>query len=276
MPELTGRRGNEHGYLELNVRDGFVGDSKDILGMRVAVVSRAEAVHQVATWALEKQGRYVCVANVHMCMESFDDASFRSVVNSADLTVPDGLPLVWAQRMLGASSACQVRGADLTLDICAMAEERQIAVAIFGSTYEVLGAFSNALLDRFPRLQINYAVAPPFRSITAEEDQAYMDGINSSGARILLVGLGCPKQEVWMAAHRDRLTAVMLGVGAAFDFIAGSKRAAPRWMQKIGLEWLFRLSAEPRRLWKRYLQQNPRFVWHFFRQLVGRQAPTNR
>ena len=233
---------------------------QDILGMHVAVVSLVSAVDLVHAWTSSSVGRYVCVANVHMCMETYDDMGFREVVNSADLTVPDGLPLVWAQRLLGNQEATQVRGEDLTMAICAMAEVNQVPVGFFGGTDESLGKLRAVLLERFPRLQIRYAVAPPFRPITGEEDSRYAHEINASGARILFVGLGCPKQERWMAAQRERLSVVMLGVGAAFDFIAGSKTAAPRWMRQIGLEWLYRLGTEPKRLWRRYLKHNPRYV----------------
>ncbi len=243
---------------------------ESILGMNVAVLTRSRTVEKVAHWIDEGSARYVCVSNVHMCMESRDDAAFRHVVNGADLTVPDGLPLVWAQRLLGHPGASQVRGADLALDLCAYAERKRIPLGLFGGSEPVIARLRHVLLTRFPKLKIVYCESPPFRPITPDEDRQHVEHIRKSGAKILFVGLGCPKQEQWMAAHKDRLDVVMLGIGAAFDFITGEKKAAPEWMRRIGLEWLFRLGSEPRRLWKRYLKHNPRFVWYFGTHILAR------
>lgn len=242
-----------------------------ILGMGVAVTSIAAATDQILAWAGQGESRSVCVANVHMCMEAFDAPAFRQLVNGADLTVADGRPLVWAQRWLGFVAAKQVRGADLTLAVCRAAEQAQLPVGLYGATPETLACLQQALRERFPALGIAYCYSPPFRPLTSEEDGEVVSAITASGARILLVGLGCPKQERWMAAHRGKLPCVMLGTGAAFDFLGGCKRDAPRWMQRLGLEWFFRLCCEPRRLWRRYLRHNPRFVWHFLRQLATKE-----
>lgn len=249
---------------------------ESILGMNVAVLTRSGAIARIAEWIGEARGRYVCVSNVHMCMESRDNAEFRAVVNEADLTVPDGLPLVWAQRLLGRAEATQVRGEDLTLDLCAYAENKHIPIGVFGGTPELISRLRAVFRQRFPTLQLAYVESPPFRPATAEEDRRHILEINKSGAKILFVGLGCPKQERWMAAHRDHLAVVLLGVGAALDFIAVNKKAAPRWMQRIGLEWLFRLACEPRRLWKRYFKHNPRFLWHLGTRLVAKQRTGTR
>lgn len=242
-----------------------------ILRMPVNVLRFPDAIERVLNWTHTPQSRYICVSNVHMCMEAFDSAEFAAIINHADLTVPDGLPLVWAQKLLGHPGAQQVRGTDLTLALCQAAAERGIPVGFFGATPELLQQLKKAFLVRFPQLAIVYAVAPPFRAITEEEDRQFVRDINASGARLLFVGLGCPKQEKWMAEHRGALTCTMLGVGAAFDFIAGNKKPAPLWMQRCGLEWLFRLLSEPKRLWKRYLKHNPRFVW-----FIGWQVLKNR
>lgn len=215
-------------------------------------------------------GRYICVSNVHMCMEVFDDPHYRKVVNGSDMTVPDGLPISKAQRLLGYRDAEQVRGEDLTLSLCDMAAKEGIAVGFFGSTPELLKQLGDVLARKFIGLNIVYSESPPFRTISDEEDRQYIEGINTSGAMLLFVGLGCPKQELWMASHRDHLHCTMLGVGAAFDFIAGNKKQAPRWLQRIGLEWLFRLISEPGRLWKRYFKHNPRFIYYFAGQLLGK------
>jgi N-acetylglucosaminyldiphosphoundecaprenol N-acetyl-beta-D-mannosaminyltransferase len=162
-----------------------------------------------------------------------------------------------------------VRGSDLLLNLCGEAQERNIPIGLYGGTQDSLDDFLRFLKGEFPCLRIPFCGAPPFRELTQEEETTYLNEINASGARILFVGIGCPKQEIWMAKHKDKLSCVMTGVGAAFDFFSGRKKQAPRWMQKMGLEWVFRLASEPRRLWKRYLKHNPRFVWYFLRQWLS-------
>jgi N-acetylglucosaminyldiphosphoundecaprenol N-acetyl-beta-D-mannosaminyltransferase len=241
-----------------------------VIKMDVNVTSIELAVKSIGSWLVDDKGRYVCVSNVHMCMEVFDNPGFAAVVNGSDLTVADGKPIAMAQRALGYKKAQQVRGEDFTLELCKEAEEQGFSVGFFGATDELLAQLKVVLYQRFPKLHIAYVFAPPFRQITDEEDAKYIEAINSSGISVLFVGLGCPKQEVWMAKHNDDLNCVMLGVGAAFDFIAGNKTHTPNWMQSSGLEWLFRLFSEPKRLWKRYLKQNPRFVYYFTLQLLGK------
>lgn len=243
---------------------------KLILGMRVDITSTLKAVAQISRWVDQKKGRYVCVSNVHMCMESFDDDLFQAVVNNADLVVPDGRPLVWGQKLLSVNNAQQARGMDLMLSLCEHAEISGISIGLYGGMSELLDKLKDILTKRFPELQIACVIAPPFRKVSEDENDKYIDLINRTEVGILFVGLGCPKQEKWMAKNRKKVNCVMLGVGAAFDFIAGEKRHAPIWMQSIGLEWLFRLLSEPRRLWKRYLKHNPRFVFYFLCQLLGK------
>ena len=240
-----------------------------ILSMRVDVTSIANVLKLTDNWMNSAEGYYVCVSNVHMCMECFDDGSFLDVVNNADLVVPDGKPLVWAQKMLGVTRPQQVRGMDLMLALCAHAENSCLPVGFYGGTPAVLRMLENSLKQRYPELEIGLTISPPFRPLSPQEDAEYLAKINDSGVRILFVGLGCPKQERWMAENRAKLNCVMLGVGAAFDFIAGQKRHAPRWMQAAGLEWAFRFLCEPGRLWKRYLKHNPRFIWYFSKQLLA-------
>lgn len=247
----------------------------NILGMNVDVVSVDDAVAQITKWAKHSESRYVCVANVHMCMEAFDDPNYQAIVNDADLTVADGRPLFWAQRLLGCAGAQQVRGVDLTMAACLAAEKTGMPIGLYGATPECLKELHSSLHRKFPKLSIACTLSPPFRPLTQEENAADATSITRSGARILLVGLGCPKQEMWMAAQRDTQTSsipgvscVMIGVGAAFDFLSGSKKAAPRILQRLGLEWLFRFCCEPRRLWRRYFTHNPRFIYFFGKQLL--------
>jgi N-acetylglucosaminyldiphosphoundecaprenol N-acetyl-beta-D-mannosaminyltransferase len=239
-----------------------------ILGMQVSSTNYADAVTRIVDWAGAGESRYVCVGTVNQVMESYDSAEFRTVMNQADLITPDGMPLVWALRLLGQRGASRVYGPDLTPLLLGRAQQENIPVGFYGSSERVLDRLISVTRMRFPRLQIAYACSPPFRPLTPEEDEQIIENVNASGARILFIGLSSPKQDRWMAAHRGRVQAVMVGVGAAFDFLAGTKKQAPRWMMPVGLEWLFRLCTEPRRLWKRYFKHNPRFVWLFAKQLL--------
>ncbi len=240
-----------------------------IIGLRVDKISYQSAVQRVLDWASRRESRYICVANVHMVMEAYDDTTFRQIVNSADLVTPDGMPLVWVMRWQGIRQQERVYGPLLTEYVLEAASKEGIPVGFYGGTAETLQNLKRNIQKRYPSLRIAYLHAPPFRPLTSQEDEEAVRSINDSGARILFVGLGCPKQERWMAAHKGRVQAVMLGVGAAFDFLAGVKPQAPRWMQRAGLEWLFRLLTEPRRLWRRYLYHNPRFVLLVLLQSLG-------
>lgn len=243
--------------------------SRLVLGMRVDATSYEDASRRVVRWACEGRPAYVCVATVHMTMEAFDSAAFRQVVNGADLVTPDGRPLVWALRSLGVRGASQVRGTDLTTHVVERAARENVPIGLYGGTPELLEAFVRMLRKRYPGVRVVCQIAPPFRPLRPEEDEAVTREIVASGARILFVGIGCPKQERWMVAHKGRIPAVMLGVGAAFDFHTGRVRQAPHWMQVAGLEWVFRLLMDPRRLWRRYAKHNPRFVGLFLMQLLG-------
>jgi N-acetylglucosaminyldiphosphoundecaprenol N-acetyl-beta-D-mannosaminyltransferase len=236
--------------------------------MRVDATSYEDASRRVARWARDGRSAYVCVATVHMIMETFDSSTFQRVVNGADLVTPDGRPLVWALRSLGVRDANQVRGTDLTARVVELAAREGIPIGLYGGTPDLLETFARILERRYPGVRVVCRIAPPFRPLTPEEDEAVTGEILSSGARILFVGIGCPKQERWMEAHKERIPAVMLGVGAAFDFHTGRVRQAPGWMQVAGLEWLFRLLMDPRRLWKRYARHNPRFVVLFSLELL--------
>lgn len=244
------------------------GSARSILGMRVDHTTYADAARRVVELS-RNGGDYVCVATVHMVMEGHDNGKFLGVVNNAALVTPDGMPLVWALKFLGIKNAERVYGPTLTPVVCQLAAENGVPVGFYGGNHETLTAMTRNLKAAFPALKIAYVFTPPYRALTREEDEQVVNTVRASGARILFVGLGCPKQERWMAEHADRISAVMLGVGAAFDFIAGIKPQAPRWMQNAGLEWLFRLASEPQRLWKRYLYHNPRFIYYFGRQLLG-------
>jgi N-acetylglucosaminyldiphosphoundecaprenol N-acetyl-beta-D-mannosaminyltransferase len=231
-----------------------------ILGVPVQPTSYPAAIAQIMAWAEKNESRYVCAANVHMVMEAHDSPEYMKVVNQADLVTPDGMPLVWAMRRLGFPKQERVYGPDLAIQLIDAAAKNSMPIGFYGSSAEVLEHLVNKIRKEYPSVKIAYSFSPPFRPTSREEDAQIIHEINGSGARILLVGLGCPKQEEWMSQHKDKIKVVMIGVGAAFDFHAGVKPQAPAWMQNRGLEWLYRLIHEPRRLWKRYLYHNPRFT----------------
>jgi N-acetylglucosaminyldiphosphoundecaprenol N-acetyl-beta-D-mannosaminyltransferase len=241
---------------------------RTLLGMRVDATSYSDAARRVIDWARRGESRYVCCASVNNVMEAYDSAEFRGIMNSANLVTPDGMPLVWGLRLLGARPAARVYGPDLTALVVEAAAREGLPVGFYGASAATLGRLADSLRHRFPSLRIAYTFSPPFRALAPEEDEQVVREINTSGARIVFVGLSTPKQERWMAAHRGGVRAVMLGVGAAFDFLAGTKPQAPRWMRSAGLEWLFRLLAEPARLGPRYFRHNPRFVAFFALQLL--------
>lgn len=239
-----------------------------ILSTRVDATSYQDATQRVINWSKNRESRYVCVTSVHGVIEARDNPPLRRVWNDSDLNTPDGVPLVWALRAFGVSDATRVYGPSLTLHVCRAAAQKGVPIGLYGGTPESLSDFSAFLEQEFPGTQIACQISPPFRPLTEEEDRQYTKRIVESGARILLVGIGCPKQEKWMHAHQDRIPAVMIGVGAAFDFHSGRVRQAPRWVRQRGLEWLFRFAMEPRRLWSRYSRIVPRFIGAFGTQLV--------
>ncbi|MFC4656784.1 WecB/TagA/CpsF family glycosyltransferase [Rheinheimera marina] len=244
-------------------------DRVDVLKMSVSTGSRIKLMEQLKLLLSADSGSYVCLSNVHMCMETFDNDHFKNIVNGADLVLPDGLPISMAQRMLGRTDAQQTRGEYVMKLLCQEAATKGLHVGLYGgSSDEVLERVKDSLKQMYPDIVISYAYSPPFRALTNDEESAVFKEINSSRVDILFVGIGCPKQEIWMSNAKPHVGCVMLGVGAAYDFISGSKMHAPIWMQKIGLEWLFRLLSEPKRLWKRYLKQNPRFIFYFLQQLL--------
>lgn len=240
-----------------------------ILTVPLNETSYPEAAGQIIGWSHAPKSRTVFVANVHVLMEAWDDSEFMDSVELADLITPDGMPLVWMMRLKGARKQTRVYGPTLMLHVLECAAREGIPVGFYGAAPEVLEALVRRMQQKYEHLQVAFAYSPPYRNLSPEEDDEIVQEINSSGARILFVGLGCPRQELWMGRHKDRVQAVMLGVGAAFDFHAGVKPQAPVWLQKLGLEWLFRLVSEPRRLWKRYLYHNPRFIVLAVADLLG-------
>jgi len=245
--------------------------SRLILGTRLDATSYSDACDLIQAWAETHTSCYVVAANVHVVMSGYWDRRFQQIVNGAALVTPDGMPLVWGLRRLGIKHQTRVYGPDLMLAWCDRAAQRGIPIYLYGGTEEMLTKLQHHLEQTFPGLAIAGTHSPPFRALTPAEEEADIQRIQASGASVVFVGLGCPKQEQWMARQQGKLPAVMLGVGAAFSFHSGAVSQAPRWMMARGLEWLYRLWREPGRLWKRYLLNNPAFIVLFGLQLVFRQ-----
>ena len=239
-----------------------------VLGTFVDALNWANVLGRIISWAESRESRYVCICNVHSVVTASRDGEFQSVVSEADLVAPDGAPVAWMLRRLGFPGQERINGPDLMWRYCEDACCSGQPIYLFGGTAETLVGLTARLLAAFPGLRIAGAWSPPFRPLTDQEDAERVAQINASGARVVFVGLGCPKQELWMANHKGRVKAVMIGVGAAFDFHAGLVPRAPRWMQRLGLEWFHRLVSEPRRLWKRYLVTNSIFLCGATVQLV--------
>lgn len=211
---------------------------------------------------------YVCLANVHMMVTSTRNRDLQSIMQKATFVVPDGMPLIWLLKRQGFAQAERIPGADLTLKMCEVAAREKIGVCFYGSTAETITALKTSLSGKFPQLKVTYCESPPMVPEKSEPDIYAVDRLKHSGAKIIFVGLGCPKQEFWMAAHSPYLPAVLIGVGAAFDFLAGTLKRAPLWMQGCGMEWFYRLCQEPGRLWKRYLIMNTLFFWIVMKERV--------
>lgn len=233
----------------------------DILGVRVWELTIPRALDIISdSIATRAQSRFV-FCTVHTITECQSDPRLMEAVNGSSVA-PDGMPLVWLSRRSGRKDVRRVYGPDMMLATCQAGVEAGYRHFFYGSTDETLAALVSRLSARYPGIAVAGTYAPPFRALSPEEDAGIVERINAAAPDIVWVGLGMPKQELWIAEHQSRLVApVLMAVGAAFDFHAGIVRQAPPWMQRSGLEWLFRLTQEPRRLWRRYLIGNTRFLW---------------
>jgi N-acetylglucosaminyldiphosphoundecaprenol N-acetyl-beta-D-mannosaminyltransferase len=242
----------------------------DVFGVNIDAVQIGTAVARIERWIREARdshirkevaSRLVTFTNVHAVMEARRDRVFQQLLNDADMVCPDGMPLVWGAQRFGLDLRQRVCGPDLMLEFCKRTHEKGYSHYFFGGANGIAERLAEKLTKQFPGLRIAGIYSPPFRKLTAEEDRDVVERINSSHADVLWVGLGCPKQELWMQKHRNSINVpVMLGVGQAFDVHAGTLKRAPQWMCDRGLEWAFRLWTEPHRLWMRYLKTNMRFL----------------
>lgn len=240
----------------------------NVLTAPIDALTWESALNRIFNWAAKRESRYVCICNVHSVVTAGQDQDFGQIVADSDMATPDGAPVAWMLSRLGFARQQRINGPDLMWKYCEQAASRGESIYLYGGMPTTLVILQSRLLNAFPSLKIAGAYSPPFRAITAEEDSLVVDAINASGAGTVWVSLGCPKQEKWMASHRGRIQAVMIGVGAAFDYHAGTINRAPKWMQNAGFEWLYRLASEPGRLWKRYLVTNTLFLISATKQLV--------
>lgn len=254
--------------LELKLKITKISKHIDIIGSPVTALPFESQISLIFEWAMSKASKFVCVANTHMLIEAYRHPEFSSVLKNADIVTPDGMPLVWMLRLMGARTQNRAAGMDILLSICKLAPLRDISVFFLGSEAKILEQMRKKLESEFPNLRIAGMEPLPFRPLTRAEDEAITQKINDSKAAIVLVALGCPKQEAWMNQHKDKIQAVMIGLGGAFPVYAGIQKRAPCWMRNLGSEWLYRLIQEPLRLWQRYISTIPIFVWLALKQLL--------
>jgi N-acetylglucosaminyldiphosphoundecaprenol N-acetyl-beta-D-mannosaminyltransferase len=254
----------------MTIKVGLSGIQKaNILGVGVNTINMSQAVRAIESWINGCQQNYVCVTPAHAVMDCYHQPHLRRIFNSSGLTTPDGMSIVWLLKLFGYSHVERVYGPDLMLKISEYSQQTQWRHFFFGGAPGVADKLANGLKIRYSNLQVAGTYSPPFRQLAPQEDSEIVDRINSSRADIVWVGISSPKQEQWMYSHLGKVNApVLIGVGAAFDFLSGNKKQAPGWMQRSGLEWLFRLAHEPQRLWRRYIQY-PLFGLLVLSQVLG-------
>lgn len=242
--------------------------NKKVVSLNISTGTYAQFVERILQLGKAKTSSYVCVANVHMTIEAHWDKNFAQVVNGADLVTPDGMPLAKAIKSLYGLQQDRVAGMDLLPDLLTEAQKKGLGVFFYGGTDEMLEQTKNYVGKNYPNLTHAAYYSPPFRPLTTEEEIDIIRRINDSGAHFVFVALGCPKQEKWMANMKGKINACMLGIGGALPVMIGMQKRAPQWMQKMSLEWLYRLAQEPRRLFKRYFITNTLFIFLFMKQKI--------
>ncbi|PSN17018.1 glycosyltransferase [filamentous cyanobacterium CCP5] len=240
-----------------------------VLGFSIMAAPFETQIDCMVQWAQQRLSRVVCVANVHMLMEAHWNPDFAQVLQQADCLTPDGMPLVWMLNLLNGQRHDRVAGIEILKAVCDRAQHSQVAVFFVGANAETMAAARQRLHRDLPTLKIAGMQPLPFRPLTPEEDRQLVEQINASGAGIVFVALGCPKQETWMSYHRGQINAVMVGIGGAFPIYAGLVKHAPKWVRGLGLEWAYRLKQEPGRLWKRYVSTIPPFIFLSLRQVLA-------
>jgi N-acetylglucosaminyldiphosphoundecaprenol N-acetyl-beta-D-mannosaminyltransferase len=241
----------------------------NLLTVTLSLGTYADFIEEIVRLANKDEcSEYICVANVHMLVETYRDKAFAKVVNNALITMTDGIPLTWGLRWLHGIRQERVAGMDLMPDLLNAVSQHKIPVFFYGGTKEILEKTKKHIVKYYSEIPSVGVYSPPFRLLTSEEEQEVVYTINASGAKIVFVALGCPKQEKWMAAMKGKINAVMIGIGAALPVLVHAQKRAPRWMQKSGLEWLYRLFQEPKRLFKRYLITNSIFLYILIKEKI--------
>jgi N-acetylglucosaminyldiphosphoundecaprenol N-acetyl-beta-D-mannosaminyltransferase len=237
-------------------------DRKRLIGCNISLGSYSSFVESIIKQAATgEEFFYICVANAHMMIEAHQSSSYEAIINNAGLVTPDGIPLTWALKFLYGIKQERVAGMDLLPDLLIAAEKKKIPIAFYGGTEEMLNITKEYFEKTYPNMIVANMYSPPFRPLTAEEEIKVIEMLNDSGARLIFVVLGCPKQEKWMASMEGKINAVLIGIGGALPVLVGIQKRAPVWMQKKGLEWFYRLSQEPGRLFMRYLVTNFLFIY---------------
>ena len=243
-------------------------NKKEILSLDLSTGTYGSFLDRIFRLASQNQSSYTCVANVHMCMEAHLDNSFAAVVNDADLVTPDGMPLAKAVKLLYGHKQDRVSGMDIFPDLLKKAEKEQLGVFFYGGTEKMLDKTQKFVKKNYAKIRNHQYYSPPFRTLTEEEEKDIIVKINKSKAHLVFVILGCPKQEKWMAAMKGKINATMIGLGGALPVMIGMQKRAPKWMQNMSLEWLYRFFQEPKRLFKRYLITNSLFIWLLFKEWI--------
>lgn len=236
----------------------------NILGVNIAAINMEWLLNFTEENIDKLSGDYMCVSNVHTTVTSYEDAEYREIQNGAILAMPDGGPLSSVGRKRGYPNMERTTGPSFMEEIFKISAEKGYRHYFYGSTDETLTLLKKKLLEAYPQIQIAGMYSPPFREMTDAEDKEIVESINRTNADFVWIGLGAPKQEKWMAAHKGKINGLMVGVGAGFDYFAGNISRAPQWMQKANLEWFYRLMQDPKRLFKRYFYTNTKFIWHTY------------
>lgn len=249
---------------------------QNLINFKITTGTYDEFVNHITESASERKSTVVCVANVHMFVEASNNEAYKKILDEADVVTPDGKPLTWALQLLYGIRQERVAGMDLFPSLLKAAEKAGNSVYFFGGSEQMLQKLNKKVRDDFPSLKIVGTYSPPFRKLTGEEQSSIIKTINLAKPHLVFVALGCPKQEIWMQNMKEKLNTAMIGIGGALPVYAGMQKRAPRWMQRNGLEWLFRLSQEPQRLFKRYAITNSRFSWIIFNELLRKNILGNK
>lgn len=232
-----------------------------VIGTPINKLTWSSVITTISKWAKLNESKYICICNVHSVVTAAQDNHFHTILREADMATPDGAPVAWYMKAVGGGHQQRINGPDLMWKYLTHINNGNESIYLYGGKQSTLDILQKKICEHFPNVRIAGSYSPPFRNLTDTEQQKIVEMINNSGANTIWVSLGCPKQETWMHQQKGKINGVMIGVGAAFDYHAGTLKRAPEWMQNNGLEWFYRLCQEPSRLWKRYLVTNTLFVF---------------